>query len=39
LIHRTEPNRPHISSDILFSNSVETTSYGKRSFNLRKPLQ
>ncbi|MBS8271442.1 hypothetical protein DYI26_22445 [Halomonas litopenaei] len=24
LIHRTEPNRPHISSDISISNSVET---------------
>ncbi|WP_218588299.1 hypothetical protein, partial [Loktanella atrilutea] len=23
LIHRTEPNRPHISSDITISNSVE----------------
>jgi hypothetical protein len=24
LIHRTKPNRPHISSDISFSNNVET---------------
>ncbi|MFQ3252926.1 MAG: hypothetical protein ACI9U6_001215, partial [Loktanella salsilacus] len=24
LIHRTEPNRPHISSDTKFSNSVGT---------------
>jgi len=24
LIHRTEPNRPHISSDIAMSKSVET---------------
>jgi hypothetical protein len=24
LIHRNEPNRPHISSDIQFSNNVET---------------
>ena len=30
LIHRTEPNRPHISSDISISNNVETKQYKMR---------
>jgi hypothetical protein len=30
LIHRTEPNRPHISSDISISNNVETKQHKMR---------
>jgi hypothetical protein len=30
LIHRNEPNRPHISSDIQFSNNVETKTIKMR---------
>ena len=37
LIHRTEPNRPHISSDISISKSVETNINWMRQLFLARP--
>ena len=36
LIHRTEPNRPHISSDISISNNVETKRNQMRPISLAR---
>ena len=37
LIHRNEPNRPHISSDISISNNVETIKTEMRPIVLARP--